>query len=91
MASKAITGVEIRLFSPLSSLKNPSEDRRVAQFKAEYVLKFDDSSEARVAGNPARQSKVFNTPEFTRCITDALSEFARNTKSGTWHARDEPA
>jgi hypothetical protein len=88
MAAKVIIGVEVRFSSPLSSLNAAG---RVSQFKAEYVLKFDDGSEARVAGNPARQSKVFNTAEFTRAVIGALSEFARNAESGAWPPRPEAA
>jgi hypothetical protein len=91
MASKTTTGVEVRFFSPISSLKTIGADSRVSQFKVEYVLKFSDGSEARVAGNPARQSNVFNTAEFTRTVYDALSEFAQHAENGTWHARNEAA
>jgi hypothetical protein len=84
LATKRITGVEIRFFSPIASLQGIDADRRVGQFNARYLLQFEDGSESQVAGNPARHSAVFNTPEFTRAVYDALSEFARNAESGTW-------
>jgi hypothetical protein len=73
MATKNVVGVEIRFSSPINSLQDINGERRVAQFKSEYILKLDDGSAVGVAGHPTRSSSISNTPEFACAVYYALS------------------
>jgi hypothetical protein len=70
-------GGEAMVRQPANPHTRPSRDFHMCKARTPSV---------RTATNAARESEVFNTPEFTRAIYDALSEFARNVDNGTWRA-----
>ncbi len=50
--------------------------RRIEQFETEYIIRSGGFGMPMVR-DMARESTVFNTPEFTQAIRDLLSELAR--------------